>query len=615
MCGIVGYIGHREACPVIIKGLKRLEYRGYDSAGIALFDGTDIRITKTKGKVRDLEEKIASDNNTNGNIGIGHTRWATHGVPNDVNSHPHYSNSGDLVIIHNGIIENYAAIKKELINRGYTFHSDTDTEVLINLIEEVQKSGEYKLGKAVQIALNQVVGAYAIAVLDIKKPNEIVAARLGSPLAIGLGKDEFFIASDASPFIEYTNNAVYLEDEEMAIIRLHKEPRFRKIKNDLPFNPYTQKLKLNIEQIEKSGYDHFMLKEIFEQPQAILDTYRGRLDVNKGNIKMSGIEDNIEKFLNAQKITIVACGTSWHAGLVAEYIFEDLARIPVEVEYASEFRYRNPIITNKDVVIAISQSGETADTLAAIKLAKANGAFVFGVCNVVGASISRETHAGAYTHAGPEIGVASTKAFTTQITVLSMLALRLARSKGTLSASDYKQHLVALETIPSKIKTALKSDDLVKEIAENYKNAANFLYLGRGFNFPVALEGALKLKEISYIHAEGYPAAEMKHGPIALIDENMPIVVIATKYGHYEKIVSNVQEIKSRKGKIIGIVTEGDTEVKALADHVIEIPETLEFLSPLITTIPLQLLSYHIAVMLDKNVDQPRNLAKSVTVE
>ncbi len=615
MCGIVGYIGHREACPVIIKGLKRLEYRGYDSAGIALFNGTDIRITKTKGKVRDLEEKIASDNNAKGNIGIGHTRWATHGVPNDVNSHPHYSNSGDLVIIHNGIIENYAAIKKELINRGYTFHSDTDTEVLINLIEEVQKSGEYKLGKAVQIALNQVVGAYAIAVLDIKKPNEIVAARLGSPLAIGLGKDEFFIASDASPFIEYTNNAIYLEDEEMAIIRLHKEPRFWKIKNDLPFNPYTQKLKLNIEQIEKSGYDHFMLKEIFEQPQAILDTYRGRLDVNKGNIKMSGIEDNIEKFLNAQKITIVACGTSWHAGLVAEYVFEDLARIPVEVEYASEFRYRNPIITDKDIVIAISQSGETADTLAAIKLAKANGAFVFGVCNVVGASISRETHAGAYTHAGPEIGVASTKAFTTQITVLSMLALRLARSKGTLSASDYKQHLVALETIPSKIKTALKSDDLVKEIAENYKNAANFLYLGRGFNFPVALEGALKLKEISYIHAEGYPAAEMKHGPIALIDENMPIVVIATKYGHYEKIVSNVQEIKSRKGKIIGIVTEGDTEVKALADHVIEIPETLEFLSPLITTIPLQLLSYHIAVMLDKNVDQPRNLAKSVTVE
>ena len=615
MCGIVGYIGQRDACSVIIKGLKRLEYRGYDSAGIALYDGTGIHVSKTKGKVSDLEEKIASDKNTNGSIGIGHTRWATHGVPNDVNSHPHYSNSGDLVIIHNGIIENYAAIKQELINRGYTFHSDTDTEVLINLIEDVQKSGSYMLGKAVQIALNQVVGAYAIAVLDIKKPNEIVAARLGSPLAVGVGKDEFFIASDASPFIEYTSNAIYLEDEEMAIIRQHKEPRFRKIKTDLLFTPYVQKLKLNIEEIEKGGYEHFMLKEIFEQPQAIKDTYRGRLLVHDGLVKMSGVEDNLEKFLNAQKITIVACGTSWHAGLVAEYIFENLARIPVEVEYASEFRYRNPIVTNKDVVIAISQSGETADTLAAIKLAKESGAFVFGVCNVVGSSISREAHAGAYTHAGPEIGVASTKAFTTQITLLAMMALRLAKAKGTLSASDFKRSLVALETIPSKIEIALKSDSLAKEIAENYKDATNFLYLGRGFNFPVALEGALKLKEISYIHAEGYPAAEMKHGPIALIDENMPIVVIATKYGHYEKIVSNVQEIKSRKGKIIGIVTEGDTQVKALADHVIEIPETSEFLSPLLTTIPLQLLSYHIAVLLEKNVDQPRNLAKSVTVE
>ena len=615
MCGIVGYIGQRDACSVIIKGLKRLEYRGYDSAGIALYDGTGIHVSKTKGKVSDLEEKIASDKNTNGSIGIGHTRWATHGVPNDVNSHPHYSNSGDLVIIHNGIIENYAAIKQELINRGYTFHSDTDTEVLINLIEDVQKSGSYMLGKAVQIALNQVVGAYAIAVLDIKKPNEIVAARLGSPLAVGVGKDEFFIASDASPFIEYTSNAIYLEDEEMAIIRQHKEPRFRKIKTDLLFTPYVQKLKLNIEEIEKGGYEHFMLKEIFEQPQAIKDTYRGRLLVHDGLVKMSGVEDNLEKFLNAQKITIVACGTSWHAGLVAEYIFENLARIPVEVEYASEFRYRNPIVTNKDVVIAISQSGETADTLAAIKLAKENGAFVFGVCNVVGSSISREAHAGAYTHAGPEIGVASTKAFTTQITLLAMMALRLAKAKGTLSTSDFKRSLVALETIPSKIEIALKSDSLAKEIAENYKDATNFLYLGRGFNFPVALEGALKLKEISYIHAEGYPAAEMKHGPIALIDENMPIVVIATKYGHYEKIVSNVQEIKSRKGKIIGIVTEGDTQVKALADHVIEIPETSEFLSPLLTTIPLQLLSYHIAVLLEKNVDQPRNLAKSVTVE
>ncbi len=615
MCGIFGYIGPRDACSVIIKGLKRLEYRGYDSAGIALYDGKDIQVSKTKGKVSDLEEKVNCDKNTNGNVGIGHTRWATHGVPNNVNSHPHYSNSGDLVIIHNGIIENYASIKQELKNRGYTFHSDTDTEVLINLIEDVQKSGEYKLGKAVQIALNQVVGAYAIAVLDIKKPNEIVTARLGSPLAVGVGKDEFFIASDASPFIEYTSNAVYLEDEEMAIIRHHKEPRYRKIKTDLPFTPYVQKLKLNIEQIEKGGFEHFMLKEIFEQPQAIKDTYRGRLLVNEGLVKMSGVEENLQKLINAQKITIVACGTSWHAGLVAEYIFEDLARMPVEVEYASEFRYRNPIISDKDVVIAISQSGETADTLAAIKLAKENGAFVFGVCNVVGSSISRETDAGAYTHAGPEIGVASTKAFTTQITLLTMIALRLAKAKGTLSTSDYKRHLVALETSPEKIEIALKSDALAKEIAENYKNATNFLYLGRGFNFPVALEGALKLKEISYIHAEGYPAAEMKHGPIALIDENMPIVVIATKYGQYEKIVSNIQEIKSRKGKIIGIVTEGDSQVKELADHVIEIPETSEFLSPLLTTIPLQLLSYHIAVLLDKNVDQPRNLAKSVTVE
>ena len=615
MCGIVGYIGYRAAQPIILKGLQRLEYRGYDSAGIALFDGARIRLSKTKGKVSDLQEKINSDQNTVGNIGIGHTRWATHGVPNDVNAHPHYSNSGDLVIIHNGIIENYASIKKELSKRGYTFHSDTDTEVLVNLIEDVQKNGGYKLGKAVQIALNQVVGAYAIAVLDIKKPNEIVAARLGSPLAIGVGENEYFIASDASPFIEYTNDAIYLEDEELAIIRLHKETKIRKIKDDSLVSPYIQQLKLNIDQIEKGGYAHFMLKEIFEQPQAIKDTYRGRLLVNQGLIKMAGVEDNLEKFLNAQKITIVACGTSWHAGLVAEYIFEDLARIPVEVEYASEFRYRNPVISAKDIVVAISQSGETADTLAAIKLAKAQGAFVFGVCNVVGSSISRETDAGAYTHAGPEIGVASTKAFTTQITVLTMMALRLAKAKGTISNSDYKRHLVELETTPTKVEQALKSDALSKQIAAVYKDVPNALYLGRGFNFPVALEGALKLKEISYIHAEGYPAAEMKHGPIALIDEQMPIVVIATKYGHYEKIVSNIQEIKSRKGKIIGIVTKGDTEVKALADHVIEVPETLELLSPLVTTIPLQLLSYYIAVLLEKNVDQPRNLAKSVTVE
>jgi len=615
MCGIVGYIGHRNASELIIKGLKRLEYRGYDSAGIALFNEPQIKVTKIKGKVSDLETKIIQEKNNSGSIGLGHTRWATHGVPSDINSHPHLSNSGDLVIIHNGIIENYAAIKEELVNRNFSFKSDTDTEVLVNLIEAVQKNGNYKLGKAVQIALNQVIGAYAIAVFDIKKPNEIVVARLGSPLAIGIGKNEFFIASDASPFIEYTNNAIYLEDEEMAIIRLHKDAIYRKIKNDSLFDPYLQELKLNIEQIEKGGYEHFMMKEIFEQPKAIEDTYRGRLNVDKGIIKMAGIEDHLDKFLNAQKITIVACGTSWHAALVAEYIFEDLARIPVEVEYASEFRYRNPIISDKDIVVAISQSGETADTLAAIKLAKGNGAFVFGICNVVGSSISRETDAGAYTHAGPEIGVASTKAFTTQITLLTLIALKLAKEKGTISNSNYKRHLVELETIPNKIEKVLRSDSVTKEIAQIYKDASNFLYLGRGFNFPVALEGALKLKEISYIHAEGYPAAEMKHGPIALIDENMPIVVIATKFGHYEKIISNIQEIKSRKGKIICVVNEGDKIVKELADHIIEIPESLELLSPMLNTIPLQLLSYHIAVMLGKNVDQPRNLAKSVTVE
>ncbi|MDC1265498.1 glutamine--fructose-6-phosphate transaminase (isomerizing) [Flavobacteriaceae bacterium] len=615
MCGIVGYIGHRDAYPVILKGLQRLEYRGYDSAGIALYDGSEIKLSKTKGKVADLEAKVSEQINPVGNLGIGHTRWATHGVPNDVNSHPHFSNSGDLVIIHNGIIENYATLKEELIKRGYKFSSDTDTEVLVNLIEDIQKNNDLKLGKAVQVALNQVVGAYAIAVFDIKKPNEIVVARLGSPLAIGVGENEFFIASDASPFIEYTNNAVYLEDEEMAVIRLHKPLNVRNIKDDRIVSPYVQELKINLEQIEKGGYDHFMLKEIFEQPNAIKDTYRGRLLIDEGIIKMAGVEDNMGKFLNANRIIIIACGTSWHAGLVAEYIIEDLVRIPVEVEYASEFRYRNPVINENDVVIAISQSGETADTLAAIKLAKEKGAFVFGVCNVVGSSISRETHAGAYTHAGPEIGVASTKAFTTQITVLTLIALRLAKAKGTMSNTDFRRHLVELETIPEKVAATLQSDALAKEIAAIYKDAKNFLYLGRGFNFPVALEGALKLKEISYIHAEGYPAAEMKHGPIALIDENMPIAVIATKYGHYEKVVSNIQEIKSRKGKIIAVVTKGDTQVRDIADHVIEVPETLELLSPLLTTIPLQLLSYHIAVMLDRNVDQPRNLAKSVTVE
>jgi glucosamine--fructose-6-phosphate aminotransferase (isomerizing) len=614
MCGIVGYIGHREAYPLVIKGLKRLEYRGYDSAGVVLFDQSDLKISKTKGKVSDLEAK-SEEMDITGNIGLGHTRWATHGVPNDVNSHPHLSNSGNLAIIHNGIIENYLPIKTELQKRGYHFHSDTDTEVLVNLIEEVKKNENVKLGKAVQIALNQVVGAYAIAVFDKNKPNEIVVAKLGSPLAIGIGEEEFFIASDASPFIEYTSNAIYLEDEEMAIIRLGKAIKVRKIKDDLSVDPYIQELQLSLEQIEKGGYDHFMLKEIYEQPHVIKDTYRGRLLSSKGIIQMAGVEDNIEKFLQANRIIIVACGTSWHAGLVAEYIIEEFARIPVEVEYASEFRYRNPVISKNDVVIAISQSGETADTLAAIKLAKENGAFVFGVCNVVGSSIARETHAGAYTHAGPEIGVASTKAFTTQITVLTMLALRLAKSKGTLNNSDYFRYLQELELVPERIEETLKIAEKVKEIALTFKESNNCLYLGRGYNFPVALEGALKLKEISYIHAEGYPAAEMKHGPIALIDEHMPVIVIAIKKGHYEKVVSNIQEIKSRKGRIIAVVTKGDQQVANLADHVIEIPDCSDALSPLLTTIPLQLLSYYIAVDRGCNVDQPRNLAKSVTVE
>ncbi|MFM2266114.1 MAG: hypothetical protein RLZ77_1534 [Bacteroidota bacterium] len=615
MCGIVGYIGTREAYPIIIKGLKRLEYRGYDSAGIMLYDGHDMKLSKTKGKVSDLEAKSAVEITTNGTIGMGHTRWATHGVPNDVNSHPHLSNSGQLAIIHNGIIENYAPLKKELMKRGYVFKSDTDTEVLINLIEDIQKQDNLKLGKAVQVALNQVVGAYAICVFDVKKPNEMVVARLGSPLAIGVGVDEFFIASDASPFIEYTSNAIYLEDEEMAIVRMHKPLKIRKIKDDSLVDPYIQELKMNLEQIEKGGYDHFMMKEIYEQPSVIKDTYRGRLLANQGIIQMAGVEDNLEKFLHAERIIIVACGTSWHAGLVAEYIIEEFARIPVEVEYASEFRYRNPIINKSDVVIAISQSGETADSLAAIKLAKENGAFVFGVCNVVGSSISRETHAGAYTHAGPEIGVASTKAFTTQITVLTMLALRLAKAKGSMNNSDYHRYLQELELIPEKVAEALETNEVAKVIAERFKDSTNCLYLGRGYNFPVALEGALKLKEISYIHAEGYPAAEMKHGPIALIDEHMPVIVIAPKQGHYDKVVSNIQEIKSRSGKIIAVVTKGDVQVRDLADYVIEIPETSDALSPLLTTIPLQLLSYHIAVLRGCNVDQPRNLAKSVTVE
>jgi glucosamine--fructose-6-phosphate aminotransferase (isomerizing) len=618
MCGITGYIGFREAYPIVINGLKRLEYRGYDSAGIMTYDGEEIHLSKTKGKVSDLEQITdKEEQRKKGNIGIGHTRWATHGVPNDVNSHPHISQSGDLVIVHNGIIENYDTIRKELISRGYSFKSDTDTEVLVNLIEEVKKNEKCKLGQAVQLALTNVVGAYAIAVFDKTKPDELVVARLGSPIAIGVGAEnkEFFVASDASPFIEYTKNAIYLEDEELAVIKIGKDIKVRTIADDSMVDTKVQELKLSLDQIEKGGYDHFMLKEIHEQPKAIIDTYRGRMLAKEGIIKMSGIDDNINKFLNANRIIIIACGTSWHAGLVGEYLIEDMARIPVEVEYASEFRYRNPIIRPDDVVIAISQSGETADTLAAIKLAKSKGAFVFGICNVVGSSIARETHAGAYTHAGPEIGVASTKAFTTQITVLTLIYLKLAKAKGTMSDSGFRMYLQKMELIPAKVEALLKIDEKVKEIAAIYKDAKNCLYLGRGFNFPVALEGALKLKEISYIHAEGYPAAEMKHGPIALIDENMPLFVIATNKGHYEKVVSNIQEIKSRSGKIIAIVTEGDTQVKEIADHVIEIPETEEALTPLLTTIPFQLLSYHIAVMLNKNVDQPRNLAKSVTVE
>ncbi|MBL4745832.1 MAG: glutamine--fructose-6-phosphate transaminase (isomerizing) [Flavobacteriaceae bacterium] len=616
MCGITGYIGFRQAYPIVIKGLQRLEYRGYDSAGIVTYYDNDVHVIKTKGKVSDLVA-TAKTGSTAGTLGFGHTRWATHGVPNDVNSHPHVSNSGNIVIVHNGIIENYDTIKKELITRGYTFESDTDTEVLVNLIEDTKKKNNCLLGQAVQIALKSVIGAYAIAVFDKEKSDEIIIARLGSPIAIGIGEDnkEFFFASDASPFVEFTKNVIYLDDEELAILKVGREIKIHKINDDSTVTPYIQELQLNLEEIEKGGYEHFMLKEIHEQPDAIRDTLRGRLLADEGIVKMGSVENHLAKFTNANRIIIVACGTSWHAGLVAEYLFEDFARIPVEVEYASEFRYRNPIITRNDIVIAISQSGETADTLAAIKLAKSKGAFVFGVCNVVGSSIARETDSGAYTHAGPEIGVASTKAFTTQMTVLALMALRVGNAKGTLSQSMYQNYLQELSLIPGKIALLLKQNDLIKEIAAIYKDSPNCLYLGRGFNFPVALEGALKLKEISYIHAEGYPAAEMKHGPIALIDENMPIVVIATRKGHYEKVVSNIQEIKSREGKIIAIVTEGDTTVRDIADHVIEIPETEEAFTPFLTTIPLQLLSYHIAVMRGCNVDQPRNLAKSVTVE
>ena len=613
MCGITGYVGNRAAYSIIIKGLKRLEYRGYDSAGIALLN-SGLHLVKTKGKVADLEEK-AKHNDCSGTLGLGHTRWATHGAPNDNNAHPHISSSGRLVLVHNGIIENYESLRSYLIDQGFSFSSQTDTEVLVNLIEHIQITQGVKTGKAVQTALNQVVGAYAIAVFDKHRPTEMVVAKLGSPLAIGLGKDEYFVASDASPFIEYTNRSIYLEDNEMAVISRDKGLKMYSILDNTRVDPNVQELQLSLEKIEKGGYEHFMLKEIYEQPRAIIDTFRGRLVLSEEKIQLSGLEEHKEIFKNAKRMIIIACGTSWHAGLVGEYLFEDAARIPVEVEYASEFRYRNPVINKNDVVIAISQSGETADTLAAIKLAKQAGAFVFGVCNVVGSSIARECDTGAYTHAGPEIGVASTKAFTTQITILMLIGLRLGQLRGTLSSDDFARVAKEFEALPKAVEAVLKSEKEIEKIAKSYKDVTNFLYLGRGYNFPVALEGALKLKEISYIHAEGYPAAEMKHGPIALIDKNMPVVVIATSKGHYEKVVSNIQEIKSRDGKIIAVVTKGDKSVKALADHIIEIPETTESLTPILASVPLQLLAYHIAVMRGCNVDQPRNLAKSVTVE
>ncbi len=613
MCGIVAYLGDKDAFPVLIKGLKRLEYRGYDSAGIALIEEGDINLYKCKGKVSDLEDHIGGKS-VRGTVGIGHTRWATHGEPNDINAHPHTSESGNLAIIHNGIIENYASLKEELTQRGHTFKSDTDTEVLIHLIEDIQEREGVKLGEAVRIALNGVIGAYAIVVIDKDRPKRLIAAKKSSPLVIGIGEDDFYLASDATPIIEYTKNVVYLNDEEIAILDLDKGLKLVNIANQEK-TPYIQELELKLEALEKGGYEHFMLKEIHEQPRSIADCLRGRINSLQGRVQLGGIKDYEDKIAKANRVIMVACGTSWHAGLVGEYLFEDLARVPVEVEYASEFRYRNPIITENDVVIAISQSGETADTLAAIKMAKERGATIIGICNVVGSTISRETHGGSYTHAGPEIGVASTKAFTAQVTVLTLMALSIAKKKGVIEESRFRRLLIELENIPSKVEEVLKINSQVEFIADIYKDANNALYLGRGLNFPVALEGALKLKEISYIHAEGYPAAEMKHGPIALIDEAMPVFVIATKDASYEKIVSNIQEVKARKGKIIAIVTEGDETVKGIADHTIEIPETDDSLVPLLATIPFQLLSYHIAVMRGCNVDQPRNLAKSVTVE
>jgi len=613
MCGIVAYVGHQEALPIVIKGLKRLEYRGYDSAGVALIDQHGLSVYKKKGKVSKLEAYLKDAGDLKSTIGIGHTRWATHGEPNDSNAHPHYSSSEKIAIIHNGIIENYEVLKKDLISKGYSFQSETDTEVLVKFIEDIYVNNSISLEEALRLSLHQVVGAYAIVLINKEEPGTLIAARKGSPLVIGVGEDEFFLASDATPIIEYTNKVVYLDDYEIAVIR-NNRLQVKTIQN-VETNPYINKLEMELEAIEKSGYEHFMLKEIYEQPKSIGDCLRGRLDAKSGRLVLGGLRDYMNKFQNAERIIITACGTSWHAGLVAEYLFEEFARVPVEVEYASEFRYRNPVIGEKDFVIAISQSGETADTLAAIELAKSKGATIFGVCNVVGSSIPRATHAGSYTHAGPEIGVASTKAFTAQISVLAMMALKLGYQRGTLPQGKYVELLNELESIPKKVQKALTANEAIKYISGEYKDVSNALYLGRGYNFPVALEGALKLKEISYIHAEGYPAAEMKHGPIALIDEEMPVIFIATQDSSYDKVVSNIQEVKARKGKIIAVVTEGDTIVREMADHVIEIPKTHEAFNPLVSVIPLQLLSYHIAVMRGCNVDQPRNLAKSVTVE
>ena len=616
MCGIVGYIGNKEAYPILIKGLKRLEYRGYDSAGVAMLNGDgEIDLFKCKGKVSNLEKLVARSEPLDSTMGIGHTRWATHGQPNNENAHPHSSEDGSMVIIHNGIIENYGSLKKELLQRGHHFKSETDTEVLIHLIGDIRSNEDVSLFEAVRIALNEVIGAYAIVVMDKHNPDELIAAKKGSPLVIGVGEEnEFYIASDATPIVEYTKNVVYLDDEEIAIVDRKQGLRLMSISNHEK-TPYVQELELKLEALEKGGYEHFMLKEIYEQPRSIRDSMRGRLRPNLDLVELGGIRDYIQKFIHAKRIIIIGCGTSWHAGLVGEYLFEDIARIPVEVEYASEFRYRNPVIYEDDVVIAISQSGETADTLAAIELARSKGATIIGICNVIGSSIPRATHAGSYTHAGPEIGVASTKAFTAQVTVLTLMALHVAHEKGSITSSRFRRLLIELDSIPSKVEKVLEQNEKIKYIADIYKDVRNALYLGRGYNFPVALEGALKLKEISYIHAEGYPAAEMKHGPIALIDEEMPAFVIAPRAGAYEKIVSNIQEVKARKGKIVAIITEGEDLIQEMADHTIEIPDTEECLMPLISVIPLQLLSYHIAVMRGCNVDQPRNLAKSVTVE